>query len=561
MLSLFRGLNGRILLIPAVALVALAVLGTVSVETIATTTTTGQRDHARIAVESAVKIVEFYEAKAASGALPLQDAQDQAKAALRVIRYDGAEYVTVHDAANVTVVNGKFPDQEGHSSADSKDSNGVYFARDMRTQAEAGGGFNYYLYPRAPNLPPVRKVAYSKLSGAWNWAVSSGVYLDDVDAASQANALQTLAVVVVLALITLGIALLLGRRISRPILALTTATQALADGNLAIAVPETGRGDEIGVLAKAIEVLRGKSAEAAELRREQDRLKEEAATERQRAMQSLAAGFEASVKRVVDGIAASATAMEGSANALSEAASESDGRTSSAAAAAEQTSANVGTVAAATDQLSASIQEISRQVVQSSGIASEAVADTDRTNSMMAELYESAKRVGDIVALISGIASQTNLLALNATIEAARAGEAGKGFAVVATEVKALATQTARATEEIQAKVGEIQSMTGAAVTAIEGIGKTVSQMNEITTAVAAAVEEQGAATGEIANSVQQAAAGTREVSVNVAGAQRAAAQTGLGASTVLEAAGTLSREAERLRQEVERFLAEVRAA
>jgi methyl-accepting chemotaxis protein len=561
MLSLFRGLNGRILLIPVVALAALAILGTVSVETIATTTTTGQQDHARIAVESAVGIVELYEAKAAAGTLPVQEAQDQAKAVLRAVRYDGAEYVTVHDGANVTLVNGKFPDQEGHSSVDSKDSNGVYFARDMKLQAEAGGGFNYYLYPRAPNQPAVRKVAYSKLSGAWKWAVSSGVYLDDVDAASRANALQTLAVVAALALVTFGIALLLGRLIARPILALTSATQALAEGDLATAVPETGRRDEIGVLAKAIEVLRGKSAETAELRREQDRLKEAAAAERRRAMQHLAQGFEATVKKVVDGIAASATAMEGSAKSLSEAAGEADGRTSSAAAAAQQTSGNVSTVAAATDQLSASIQEISRQVVQSAGIASEAVADTDRTNRMMAELYESAKRVGDIVALISGIASQTNLLALNATIEAARAGEAGKGFAVVATEVKALASQTARATEEIQAKVGEIQSMTGAAVTAIEGIGKTVSMMNEITTAVAAAVEEQGAATGEIANSVQQAAAGTREVSVNVAGAQRAAAQTGAGASTVSEAAGTLSREAERLRQEVERFLAEVRAA
>ena len=225
------------------------------------------------------------------------------------------------------------------------------------------------------------------------------------------------------------------------------------------------------------------------------------------------------------------------------------------------TANNVQALASGAEELAASVREIGRQTEQALRISSESVEQADRTNGIMADLVSAAERIGEVVKLISGIASQTNLLALNATIEAARAGEAGKGFAVVASEVKALATQTARATDEIQAKVAEIQSMTGAAVDAIVGIGNTVSQMNEITTAVAAAVEEQGAATGEIANSVQQAAAGTREVSVNVAGAQQAAAQTGSAASTVQTAAGTLSREAERLRQEVEKFLTGVRAA
>jgi methyl-accepting chemotaxis protein len=561
MLALFRGINGRILLIPIVALIALAVLGTVSVQTIGTITLEQHQDHARIAVESAVKIVEMFEARAAKGELTPQAAQEMAKDALRAIRYDNEEYVAVHDADDLTLVNGKFPQQEGNPSKDSQDSNGVYFARDMRKQAEAGGGNSYYMYPKAPGQPPLRKVAYSKLSPGWKWAVSSGIYLDDAEAASQANALRTMAAVAVLALVTFAIAIWLGRRIAGPILALTKVTHRLAEGDLSVDIPGLARHDEIGVLAQAIGVLRTKSAEAAQLRQEQDQLKTEAAAERHRTMQDLADGFDASVKRVVDGIAASAGAMESSANTMSAAAGEADGRTTSAAAAAEQPSANVSTVAAATDELSASIREIARQVTQSSEIAAGAAADTERTNGMMTELNESARRVGDIVALIGGIASQTNLLALNATIEAARAGEAGKGFAVVASEVKLLATQTAKATEEIQAKVQEIQTMTGSAVTAIEGIGRTVAQMNEITTAVAAAVEEQGAATGEIAHSVQQAAAGTREVSVNVAAAQHAASETGAAASTVLTAAGTLSREAERLRGEADGFLANVRAA
>ena len=561
MLALFRGINGRILLIPIVALIALAILGTVSVRTIGSITLEQHQDHARIAVESAERVVEMFEGKAKNGELTEQAAQDMAKDALRAMRYDGDEYIAVHDAAGLTLVNGRFRDQEDKSSQDSKDPNGVYFARDMIAAAQAGGGYNYYMYPKEQNQPPVRKVAYSKLSPAWKWAVSSGVYLDDVEAASQTNTLRTMLAVIVLALVTFGIAIWLSRRIAGPILALTKVTHGLAEGDLSVEIPGRARTDEIGVLAQAIGVLRDKSAEAAALRSEQDRLKSEATAERHRAMRELADGFDASVKRVVDGIAASAGEMENSANIMSAAAAEADGRTTSAAAAAEQTSANVSTVAAATDELSASIREIARQVTQSSEIAAGAAADTERTNGMMAELNESARRVGDIVALIGGIASQTNLLALNATIEAARAGEAGKGFAVVASEVKLLATQTAKATEEIQAKVGEIQSMTGSAVAAIEGIGRTVVQMNEITTAVAAAVEEQGAATGEIANSVQQAATGTRDVSVNVTAAQQAASETGTAASTVLAAAGTLSREAERLRGEVDSFLAGVRAA
>ncbi|HVJ54626.1 MAG TPA: cache domain-containing protein [Aliidongia sp.] len=561
MRAIFRGINGRILLIPVVALAALALLGTVSVRSISQLTLEQHQDHSRIAVEASVKIVEMYEAKAAAGELSEADAQEAAKAVLRAIRYDGNEYISVHDADNVTLVNGVFPQQEGKSSKNSQDANGVYFARDMQTAAESGGAYTYYVYPKVPNTPAIRKVAYNKLSPRWKWAVTSGVYLDDVDAASRANALRTIGAVSVLALITFALAFWLGRRIARPILGLTVATNKLAEGDLSVEIPGQDRVDEIGVLAQAIGVLREKSAEAEGLRAEQDRLKAEAAAERHRAMQDLADGFDASVRRVVDGIAASATEMESTANTMSAAAGETDGRTSSAAAAAEQTSSNVSTVAAATDELSASIHEIARQVTQSSEIAAGAVAETERTNGVMAELNESAKRVGDIVALIGGIASQTNLLALNATIEAARAGEAGKGFAVVASEVKALATQTAKATEEIQTKVAEIQSMTGTAVSAIVSIGRTVGQMNEITTAVAAAVEEQGAATGEIANSVQQAATGTREVSVNVAAAQRAASETGAAATTVLTAAGMLSREAEMLRTEVDSFLAGVRAA
>jgi len=561
MRAALQSINARILLIPLVALVALLVVGFVSIRIIGNVTLVEHEARARAVTEAMTAIVEFYETKAARGEMPLAAAQEAAKEALRAVRYDGSEYVIVRNIDGIILVNGGFPKREGTQSNDNKDANGVYFSREMTKAAEAGGGFSYYLWPKRPNTPPLRKATYSKLTRGWKWVIGSGVYLDDVDAAVWRNAELTLGIVAIVALISFAVALWLGRRITSPLLRLTRSTHRLADGDLSITVPGLGRRDEIGTMAQAVAVLQERAVEAGRLGAEQDRLKATAVEERQNAMRKLADGFESSVKGVVDKMASSASELEASANSMRAAAGTANGETTAAAAAAEQTSANVATVASATEELSSSVQEISRQVAQSSQIATEAVAGTQRANADMTKLADSAKSVGDIVALISGIAGQTNLLALNATIEAARAGEAGKGFAVVASEVKALATQTAKATDEIQAKVAEIQAMTGNAVTALHGVGETVGRMNELTAAVAAAVEQQGAATRGIAGNVQQAAAGTRQVSGNVGTAQRAVAQTGDIATNVLGAAGMLTKEAERLKAEVAQFLAGVRVA
>jgi methyl-accepting chemotaxis protein len=340
---------------------------------------------------------------------------------------------------------------------------------------------------------------------------------------------------------------------------LAGAMDEMRDGHYDVAIPHVGRSDEIGVMARAVEGFRENFVRFAES--DSARKNAEASAERKSLLAKLAGDFEAVIGNIVGAVSSASGELTSTATSLTKTAETTEQLSSTVAAASEQASTNVQSVASSTEEMSGSIAEIGRQVQESSAIAREAVGQAQRTDERILKLAQAATRIGDVTQLITSIAEQTNLLALNATIEAARAGEAGKGFAVVAQEVKQLASQTAKATSEISIQIAEMQAATQDSVTAIKEIGGTIGRISEIATTIASAVEQQGAATHEITRNVQQAAAGTAQVAGNISAVSAGAAKTGTASADVLAAARSLSDQSGRLKTEVEKFLATVRAA
>jgi methyl-accepting chemotaxis protein len=358
-----------------------------------------------------------------------------------------------------------------------------------------------------------------------------------------------------------GIGWIVGRSISRPLGQLGGRMRTLAEGMLDADIPGSDRGDEVGAMAASVQIFKDSALRVRRLEKVEAETKSRAAAERRAAMENIASDFERSVNGIVRSVSTAAAGMQTTAQFMTASASDASARAATVGAASENSSDNVGTVAAAAEELSSSVAEISRQVTQSSGIASKAVGDAERTNATVQALSTGAEKIGEVVKLIHSIAAQTNLLALNATIEAARAGESGRGFAVVASEVKALANQTAKATEEISAQVAAMQASTSEAVLSIGGITETIALMSEITLSIATSIDQQGDATREIARNITSVAAGSSEISAHIGGVTTAAAATGLAAADVLSNARELDHQSGMLRSAVDEFLAKVRVA
>ncbi|MQP67242.1 HAMP domain-containing protein [Niveispirillum sp. SYP-B3756] len=561
MLSNLKISHRLLLFVPVLAVALILAVGS-GLSTLRTTLVQ-DRQQELIQILTIVRgIAQNWHDREQSGEMTREQAQKGAGDDIRKLRFGNGEYIYVNNYDGMTVVHAK-RDFEGKNRMGFKTADGVETVRLGVEAAKKGGGFFTYNFSRpgvnggeAVNVP---KLSYSLGFEPWQWALGTGVYIDDIDETFNAILVKMLLLAAAILLAGSVVAVLLARSIARPLTMMTDRMGQLADGDLAVEIPLLSDRNEMGRLAQALEVFKRNGLRAQELTRAQQ-AEQEAKERRQVAVEKSLADFQDKAAHIVGNLVDASEKVRNHSSGLAGMAQQSRGLIDGVNQAASETTSNVQMIASAAEELAAAVGEVNQQVTRSTDIAERAVHEAGQTSATMGGLSEAAQNIGSIIQVISDIASQTNLLALNATIEAARAGEAGKGFAVVASEVKTLASQTTKATDEIQSYVTGIQRETQRAVEAIDNIARVVGDMRTIAAGIASAMEQQGATTADIARNINQAAMGTQQVSANVVGVAGAAEQTAQSANSLNEASEDLRHDAETLNTEITSFFNRLRA-